>query len=132
METIFQFLGMILDDLSEGDKFSADWDNGTAILETNNSVIIDTRIVPLFGDEKEDERAELFEHCKWYYATVTISHGQIVEVGLGDDLDHFVSCCVSSAILEYLSTFKLGSIYAKLCDEITKKCEFLVDNDNMM
>ena len=132
METIFQFLGIILDDLSEGDKFSVDWDNDIAILETNNSVIIDTRILPLFGDKKVNERAELFEHCKWYYATVTISHGQIVEVGLGDDLDHFVSCCVGSAILEYLSTSKLDSIHTKLCDEITKKCEFLVDNDNMM
>ena len=132
METIFQFLGMILDDLAEGEKFMADWDNGAAIIETNNAVIIDTRILPLFGDEKVKERTELFEHCKWYYATIKISHGQIVEVGIGDDLDNYVACYVGSSILEYLETMKLDNIYSELCDEITKKCEFLVDNANMM
>lgn len=132
METIFQFLGMILDDLSDGDKFRADWDNGAAIIETDNSEIIDTRILPLFGDKKVDERAELLEHCKWYYAIVTISHGQIVEVGIGDDSDNYVTCCIDASIMEHLANIELGNIYSELCDEITKKCEFIVDNANMM
>lgn len=132
METIFQFLGMILDDLLDGDKFRANWENDTAIIETNDVDIIDTRILPLFGDNKVDERAKLLEHCQWYYATVTISHGQIVEVGIGDDLDNFVTWCVSAPIMEYLASINLEDIYSELCDEITKKCEFIVDNANMM
>lgn len=132
METIFQFLGMILDDLSEGNRFNIDWDNGTATIETNNMAMIDTRILPLFGDKKADERAEMLEHCEWYYATVTISCGQIVEVGIGDDLDKFVSCNVSSEILKYLSDSALIEIYTQLCDVITKRCEKIVDNANMV
>lgn len=132
METIFQFLGMILDDLSEGNRFNIDWDNGTVTIETNNIAMIDTRILPLFGDKKVDERAEMLEHCEWYYATVTISCGQIVEVGIGDDLDKFVSCNVSSEILKYLSDSTLIEIYTQLCDVITKRCEKIVDNANMV
>lgn len=132
METIFQFLGMILDDLSEGNRFNIDWDNGTATIETNNIAMIDTRILPLFGDKKADERAEMLEHCEWYYATVTISCGQIVEVGIGDDLDNFVSCNVSSEILKYLSDSALVEIYTQLCNVITKRCEKIVDNANMV
>lgn len=132
METIFQFLGMILDDLSEGNRFNIDWDNGTATIETNNIAMIDTRILPLFGDKKVDERTEMLEHCEWYYAVVTISCGQIVEVGIGDDLDNFVSCNVSSEILKYLSDSALIEIYTQLCDVITKRCEKIVDNANMV
>lgn len=129
METIFQLLGEILDDLSEGRMFNVDWNDGAIQLETNNVRIIDTHIIPLFEDDKV---GELLEHCKWYYATITISQDRIIEVGIGDDLDNYVSCDVSTKILQYLTDLVFDDVYMTICQEITKKCEFLVDNDNMM
>ena len=135
METIFQLLGKILDDLSQGSNvFNVDCENGTAVFEASDTDIIDACILPLFEDEKIHERCKMIEHCKYYYAVIKISQNKIIEVGLGDDLDNYISCDVSTKILKYLADlgFSFDETYTMICAEITKKCEFIVDNANMM
>lgn len=133
MDIILLFLSEILNDLFFGQCiFRVDCEEDVVVLETSNTRIIDTRILPLFEDEKVKERSEMLKHCNWYYGTVTISEGKIVEVGIGDDLDNYITCDVSEKLLRYTTDLMCDNYYTISCDEITKKCELIVDNDNMM
>lgn len=129
MNTIFELLGMVLDDLSEGIRFKMEFADGTTIIECDNSVIIDRLILPLMD---EGEIGNLLERSKWYYSIIKIKQDRITEVVLGNDLGDHITSKIEKKILSYLADYGVDDTYTILCHEIAKKCGFIIDKVNIM
>lgn len=121
MNTIFELLGMVLDDLSEGIRFKMEFADGTTIIECDNSVIIDRLILPLMD---EGEIGNLLERSKWYYSIIKIKQDRITEVVLGNDLGDHITSKIEKKILSYLADYGVDDTYTILCHEIAKKMWF--------
>lgn len=132
MITIFELLGMILDDISEKIKFRMAWKNDALYVECDDSDIIGNLILPLFADETIEETYSLIERSKWFFATIKLSHDQITEVALQNDMGQNVTTKIGTRILENLSELGMDDTFIKICHEITKKCGFLVDKLNIV
>lgn len=127
MGSVFQFLGMILDDIPEKSKFLFDWQEDTLMIECNNCYIINDFILPLC-EGKIEEQYQLLENCKWFFAVIRFSQNpqyQIKEIEFVTDSGESLICDVGAQILGTIYTF--DNVYFSICQAIAKQCSFIVD-----
>lgn len=132
MSNVFQLLGMIFDDISEETKFMYEWAGDSLLIECNDCSIVSDFILPLCEGEIK-EQYQLLEDSEWFFAIVKITKSpqyQISEVVFVTDSGGSITCEVGFNILAELAETKgVDDSYLKFCEEIAKKCGYIIDKD---